>query len=240
MSLPFAEWFLRLILALQSHPADEPRLTPPPPDVPPKEISERIKLAAESLAAKKLDAEALLVDPKQMDLHEWTAFREQIKKHAPVGKLAIVTPDEPGTRLALRGIVRDEAGKRVEGALVYAYQTSAKGWYSDKAPHVSGESGDVKHARLFGYVRTGADGAFELRTIRPAGYPRSDLPEHIHMHIDAKERGSMGTEVLFDDDPRLTPEKRMKALRSRDVVVRAEKNPDGSLRAEGAFTLKAR
>ena len=240
MSLPFAAWFLRLVVALQSHPAEEPRLTPPPPDVPPKEIAERIKKAAEGLQLAKTDAEKLLVDPKTMDLHEWTAFRELIRKHAPVGALAMVTPDEPGTRLTLRGTVRDEAGKLVQGALVYAYQTSAKGWYSDKAPHVSGTAGDVKHARLFGYVRTGADGVFELRTIRPAGYPRSDLPQHVHMHVDAKERGSMGTEVLFDDDPRLTPEKRMQALRSRDVVVRADLQPDGSLRAEASFALRAR
>jgi len=30
---------------------------------------------------------------------------------------------------------------------MYFYQTSAKGWYSDRAAHVKAVAGDAKHAR---------------------------------------------------------------------------------------------
>jgi protocatechuate 3,4-dioxygenase beta subunit len=113
--------------------------------------------------------------------------------------------------MLVRGAVADTAGRPVAGALVYAYHTSAKGWYSDRAPHFTnddGKGGDSRHARLFGYVRTDAQGRFVLRTIRPGGYPRSELPEHVHWHasLDGKPIGS--GELCFADDPRLTPEMR--------------------------------
>jgi protocatechuate 3,4-dioxygenase beta subunit len=133
----------------------------------------------------------------------------------------MLLPDEPGQPLEVRGTVRDQLGKPVVDALVYAYHTSQKGWYSDRAPHYRGMDANERHARLFGYVRTDAAGRFVLQTIRPGGYPRSTVPEHIHLHIDLGKQNLFLGGVVFDDDARLTKEMREQA--GRDVLVVVEK-----------------
>ncbi len=165
---------------------------------------------AKKRAEAGADGQALLADKELAPLRELQPFRELVKKHAPKGEVTMVLPGEPGTPLIVRATVRDQHGKPAPDVLVYAYHTSSKGWYSDRAPHFTGGAGggDVNHARLFAYVRTDAQGQFVLRTIRPAGYPQSTLPQHIHWYafVDGKEVG--GGEVVFDDDPRLTKKMR--------------------------------
>ena len=77
------------------------------------------------------------------------------------------------------------------------------------------------HSRLFGYVRTDAAGQFVLNTIRPGGYPRSTVPEHIHVHIDLGKQNLFSGGVVFDDDARLTKE--MREQPGRDLLVKVEK-----------------
>ncbi|MEP6595061.1 MAG: hypothetical protein ABJA71_03900 [Ginsengibacter sp.] len=94
------------------------------------------------------------------------------------------------------------------------------GWYSDTAAHVSMFEGDTRHARLFAYLKTNGKGQFEFETIQPRGYPNSDLPAHIHISVWKGEhlvRGVPG-ELLFDDDPRLTPERRLRSLSNKFLI----------------------
>lgn len=56
-----------------------------------------------------------------------------------------------------------------------------------------------------------------LRTIRPGGYPRSTLPEHIHWQVFVGAQSVGVGELWFDDDARLT--KLMRERAGRDVVV---------------------
>jgi protocatechuate 3,4-dioxygenase beta subunit len=104
--------------------------------------------------------------------------------------LTIVTPKEPGQALTIRGRVADRDGRAIKGAQVYVYQTSAKGWYSDRAAHVAAKEGDRKHARLFGYLVSDESGRFQVRTIQPGGYPDSGLPAHIHVEIALRDKGT--------------------------------------------------
>jgi protocatechuate 3,4-dioxygenase beta subunit len=129
--------------------------------------------------------------PKSM---EWSA------RIAPV--------NEPGEPMQINGVVRDKAGKPVEGIIVYAYHTNAKGIYPRSAEHP-----DVRHGSLRGWARTDAAGRYRFDTIRPAGYPDTDIPVHIHMQV--LEPGCCEytiDEINFDDDPRLTAEKREQEL----------------------------
>jgi protocatechuate 3,4-dioxygenase beta subunit len=175
--------------------------TPPGDETP--EVAAAIDAVTRALE-KGTTASAILSDPAHMALHPWTRFRHAIRDHAETGAVTIVTPGEPGERLTVRGSVVDSAGAPVAGALVYLYQTNSEGWYAADGVHVSGNSGDERHARLFGYVIADAKGRFTLRTIRPAGYPGGELPQHIHVEI--RRRGGGGalvTEIVFSDDPRL-------------------------------------
>jgi protocatechuate 3,4-dioxygenase beta subunit len=83
--------------------------------------------------------------------------------------------------------------------------------------------GDMRHARLFGYVKTDKDGKFELHTIKPSGYPQSDPPAHIHVHIDANGYRSIVTEFLFDDDDRLVSKIRENSIRNNFMISKPEK-----------------
>ncbi len=165
----------------------------------------------------------ILTNKKYLSLHPATVFRGLIQTHCNSSVLKITTADEPGKKIRVLGTVTNKEGRPVAGALVYLYQTDAKGWYAADAPHVLQNEGDMRHARLFGYVKTDANGRFELHTVKPSGYPGSDLPAHIHVHISASGYRSVVTEFLFDDDERLVGDIRENAVRHQFLVARPEK-----------------
>jgi protocatechuate 3,4-dioxygenase beta subunit len=182
------------------------------------------KLLAE--VKKKLEAHSttssILTDPAYRALHPLTSFREQIRRFANNNVLAVAEEQEPGQKITVTAIVKDKDGKAVAGALVYLYQTDARGWYSADAPHVNVREGDMRHARLFGYALTDKNGKFTLHTVKPSGYPQSDLPAHIHVHINANGYVPYVTEFLFDDDKRLVGEIREQAQRNHFLIAKPE------------------
>jgi protocatechuate 3,4-dioxygenase beta subunit len=217
---------------------DEPRFTPPPGEET-AEIRSLIDKAKLALENGKATTTTLITDPASMAAHEFPRFRKLIRDYAKTHQAILVTPQEPGESLIVTGVIRDQQSRPIKGAVVYMYQTSAKGWYSDKAPHISGMAGDEKYARLFAYLTTNQDGQYELRTIRPAGYPRSDLPAHIHIEIKApgNERFGLISEILFDDDPRLTKEMRDRALREKLLIFPVKREANGVQRVKADFKL---
>lgn len=216
---------------------DEIRFTPPPGEETPG-VKQMIDEAQSSLERGETDATGLLTSFIYLRVHAFPRFRELIRKHAKPNA-TIVIPSEPGDALMVSGVIRDKRGTPINGALIYVYQTSSRGWYSDKAPHISGMAGDEKFARLFGYLKTGADGKYQFRTIRPAGYPRSDLPAHIHVEIETpdKQRRTLITEIQFEDDPRLTPEMRARSAREHLKIFPVSRGADGSQSVSADFQL---
>ncbi len=121
----------------------------------------------------------------------------------------IALPDEPGEPLTFEGVVTRD-GKPVAGIVVYAHHTNARGIY----PTTETLSGTAayRHGRLRGFVKSDAQGRFRFDTIRPAGYPGTAIPAHIHLHILEPGRCTYWIgDVLFDDDPRLTAEERARS-----------------------------
>jgi protocatechuate 3,4-dioxygenase beta subunit len=224
----------RETLTQTSH--DGPRFTPPP-GAETSEIKNLIDKAQAAIVGGAISS-TLLADPEYMAAHEWPRFRKLIRDNAKSNQLTIVTKQESGEPLFVSGTIRNKAGESIKGALVYVYQTSGKGWYSDRAPHYSGNSGDEKHARLFGYLTTNQDGQYELRTIRPVGYPNSNLPAHIHIEIEAvgDEAPTFISEILFADDPRLTSEARERSLREGLVVFPVTRT-NGEWRVQADFQI---
>ena len=181
-----------------------------------------IKEAEEKLKTNKATISQILTDKKYDAVHPETSFRELIKKYCKAEVISITTDTIPGRKIKVIGTIKNAEGKPVAGALVYLYHTDARGWYAADAPHVSMNEGDMRHARLFGYVQTDKDGKFELHTIKPSGYPQSDLPAHIHVHIDAKDYRSFVTEFLFDDE-RLIGRIRENSVRNNFMISKPEK-----------------
>ncbi|MGH9944196.1 MAG: protocatechuate 3,4-dioxygenase [Pyrinomonadaceae bacterium] len=102
-------------------------------------------------------------------------------KEVKDAKITITAKDEPGEPLIVSGTIYGSEGtKPLAGALLYVYHTDARGLYSERDGN--GQSPDP---RLKGWMRTGADGRYEFRTIKPASYPGGGIPAHIHAKISA-------------------------------------------------------
>lgn len=88
----------------------------------------------------------------------------------------IVPAGEPGDPLIVSGRVFAPDGTHtVGGVIVYAYNTDKDGYYSP--------DGKVGHPRLKGYMKTDAEGRFELHTIVPGRYPNMHIPAHVHFNL---------------------------------------------------------
>jgi protocatechuate 3,4-dioxygenase beta subunit len=118
--------------------------------------------------------------------------------------------DEPGEPLRLEGIVRDARGKAVPGVILYFYQTDATGLYP---PGNGARTADGRlHGTLRGWLVTDDQGRYTLDTIRPGAYPNDIEPQHIHIHVIEPGRCTYFVDdVVFEDDPRLTPAMRRRS-----------------------------
>ena len=125
-----------------------------------------------------------------------------------VSSTARIAPEsEPGEKLIIEGTVLDAAGKPAPGVVVYAYHTDAKGLYppDEKAPGAWSR----RHGLLRGWATTDDEGRYRFETIRPASYPNTRNPQHVHMHVIEPGRCTYYIdELLFDDDPLLTADER--------------------------------
>jgi protocatechuate 3,4-dioxygenase beta subunit len=227
-----------LTLAVQAtRPSADPTFTDPPGEES-ADIRALIDRAAAALDGGR-DVDTILAEPTYIAAHEYPRFRALIRARATRSSATLVTAGEPGEKLVVTGTIRGARGRPLAGALIYAYQTSAKGWYSDRAAHVRANAGDVNHARLFAYLRTDDQGRYELRTIRPAGYPRSTLPQHIHFHVApaGSDRDVLVSEICFEDDPRMTPAVRAETLRNGFLICPVKYEPDGVQRVTADFIV---
>lgn len=139
----------------------------------------------------------------------------------------IAGPKEPGARLVIDGTVKDAGGRAVPGIIVYAYHTDDRGIYppDERAREIWGR----RHGRLRGWTRTDAAGRYRFETIRPAGYPDTEIPAHIHMHVLEPGRGTYYLEdIHFDDDERLTPTERRQMASGRGGPGLARPVRDGN------------
>ena len=141
-------------------------------------------------------------------------------------KAQLVTAGEPGTPLVVRGRVFAADGRTpVEGITLYVYHTDARGLYSEK----DGQGGPPD-PRLKGSMKTDADGRYEFRTIRPASYPGTRNPQHIHAKVYGAGYAERPIpEYWFDDDPLITDEMRARhaGLGTFSPIVSVKRGGDG-------------
>jgi protocatechuate 3,4-dioxygenase beta subunit len=111
----------------------------------------------------------------------------------------IAGQSEPGVKLVITGTVFKADGETpFPDVVIYAYHTDNKGIYSK----IGNETGIQKqHGRLHGWCRTDKNGKYEIQTIRPARYPESTAPEHIHAAVKT-DSGQMHwiADFVFKDD----------------------------------------
>jgi len=146
--------------------------------------------------------------------------------------------DEAGERLVIEGTVYEPAGETpASGVVIYAYHTDAEGIYRK----LGDETGNgLRHGHLRAWVRTGDDGRYRFDTIRPASYPDSTIPQHVHMTVlpPGGEEDWIDS-VHFTDDPLLT-ERERRRLRNRggSGVVTPVQDEDGVWRVTRDVVLE--
>jgi protocatechuate 3,4-dioxygenase beta subunit len=149
-----------------------------------------------------------------------------------IGPRARIAPiGEKGEPLVIEGVVRTIAGKPAADVIVYAYHTDATGIYP---------TGSTRHGRLRGWARTDLAGHYRFDTIRPGAYPSGDNPQHVHMHVIEPGKATYSIdEIVFDDDPLLTPSRRERAQswRGGNCVAHPVKDDKGVWHVTRDITL---
>ena len=134
---------------------------------------------------------------------ETEILRGVLEKYGKWSYATTYSPEEKGIKIALQCHLKNEKGEPIPNAEIHVFQTDAQGFYSvtDSATKRMGEN----DARLFAFVKSDAKGNIEIKTIRPASYPKKYegrfIPQHIHFNISAKGYQDKLIQMVFQDDP---------------------------------------
>lgn len=135
---------------------------------------------------------------------------------------------EPGPKLEISGTVYQADGKTpARDVILYIYHTDQNGVY----PQKGSETGWAKrHGYLRGWIKTNADGKYKFYTLRPASYPNTHAPQHIHPVIKEPNKYEYYVdEYLFADDPYLDEkEKASQQKRGGSGIITLTKKQDGT------------
>jgi catechol 1,2-dioxygenase len=133
----------------------------------------------------------------------------------------------------VRGRVSSIDARPIEGALLDVWQASPSGLYDLQDPSLSGMN-------LRGRFRTGADGRFRFRSVKPSSYPvpvdgpvgrmltalgrHPYRPAHIHFIVSAPGHETLVTALYIDGDAYLDSDA---VFGSRQSLVVGYRRSDG-------------
>lgn len=104
--------------------------------------------------------------------------------------------DFGGEVIEMTGQVSDLTRTPVQGAVVEIWHCDPAGIY----PNVGRNNGGLADPSFqgFGAVRTGTDGSYQFRTIRPGIYP--GRVRHIHVKVRTNGRPALTTQMYFPEE----------------------------------------
>ena len=196
------------------------------------QLSRRSFLQQASSAAVLLPAIAV---PTFLGCNKEGAFAADENKSLS-WKTALVADSEPGDPLVISGTIFGPDGKTpTESALLWVYQTDATGRYSYSV------DGDHRYTRIHGQMKTGGDGHYEFRTIKPMPYPGHTVPAHIHASLSAPGFHEYWIDnYLFEGDPFITDDirKQSRGEGTFASILKVTRGSDGVLRATRDIQLE--
>ncbi|HEY0101265.1 MAG TPA: hypothetical protein VGB76_20245 [Pyrinomonadaceae bacterium] len=148
-----------------------------------------------------------------------------------------IAATEPGEPLEASGVIYQPDGKTpARGVILYAYHTDARGIYPP-APDARGMA--RRHGRLRGWIKTNARGEYKFVTIKPASYPNSTIPSHVHLIVKEADKNEYYIDDFeFEDDRFLTQQERARRRKAGGSgVVSLTKNAGGVWLARRNITL---
>jgi protocatechuate 3,4-dioxygenase beta subunit len=133
-------------------------------------------------------------------------YRDGAPEFPPGGNIA---PHDTGMPAFVTGRVLDLDGRPIDGALLDV-------WQADSSGHYDSQYAGADDLHLRGKFRTGADGRFLIRTVRPVHYPIPTdgpvgrmlqatnrhpwRPAHIHFVVSARGYDPVTTHIFDDSD----------------------------------------
>jgi protocatechuate 3,4-dioxygenase beta subunit len=139
----------------------------------------------------------------------------------------IAPASESGEPLEASGRIYQLDGKTpAPGVILYAYHTDARGIY----PPVPGATGSARrHGRLRGWIKTNAQGEYKFVTIKPASYPNTAIPSHVHLIVKEADKNEYYIDDFeFEDDRFLTQQERARRRKiGGSGVVRLKRSAEG-------------
>jgi len=156
---------------------------------------------------------------------------------------SIAAPGTPGESCIVSGTVNDLKGVPIAGAMMDVWEAQGDGFYDVQKP-----GGMNARARF----RTGADGAFRFRCVKPVSYPVPNdgpvgkmleatgrhpmRPGHLHFKIAAPGFDTLVTHLFVKGDKYLDSDAVFGVKRS--LIVDFRKNRAGEYEADYDFVLK--
>jgi protocatechuate 3,4-dioxygenase beta subunit len=114
-------------------------------------------------------------------------------QNAP-SSVVIAGKNEPGERLVVTGRTLDD-GTPVAGVSIYAFHSDVNGLYAAK--DMNPREAELS-PRLYGAMRTDANGRFRYETIRPGSY--NNNAAHVHYIVTAPGYKPRMFDLWFQDD----------------------------------------
>jgi protocatechuate 3,4-dioxygenase beta subunit len=127
--------------------------------------------------------------------------------------------------MVISGVIYKADGKTpAPDVVLYVYHTDQTGHYTKKG----NETGwGKRHGYIRGWMKTNNKGEYKFYTLKPASYPNSTIPAHIHPLVKEPDKNEYWIdEYLFEGDKFLTTEERKKQENrgGKGIIGLVEKN----------------
>ena len=152
----------------------------------------------------------------------------------PMG--ANICLDQKGEDMLIRGHVRDVDGKPIEGATLDVWQANEEGFYDVQ------QKGIQPEFNLRGLFRTGPDGSYWFRAVKPKYYPiphdgpvgqllddlgrHPNRPAHLHFIMKADGFQPLITHIFDPDDPYINSDAVFGVKKSLLAELKRVKDPE--------------
>ena len=138
-------------------------------------------------------------------------------------KTSLAKDSDEGERMLISGTIFQADGKTAApGILIYLYHTDVHGIY--------GRGSEPRHGKHRGWMLTDAQGRYEFSSIRPASYPDSTIPQHVHMTLTGKDRKEDWIDSIWFADDKFVTEVTRRELSGKggfNPVLKMEKGANG-------------
>jgi protocatechuate 3,4-dioxygenase beta subunit len=127
---------------------------------------------------------------------------KQIDKDADMTSVDGMSGQAAGESLLIKGRVLDTNGNPVTNALVDIWQADKNGRYlHEDAPETSPLDQNFQY---WAKIKTGEDGSYSVKTIKPAKYAAEEdweRPPHIHFRVAKRGMRELTTQMYFANEP---------------------------------------